>query len=122
MRSQRTIRIVDDDRDIRESLRDLLEEHGFAVLCAEHGERALELLRGAASLPVLILLDVAMPVMDGYAFRAAQLADPAIAGVPIVVMTADGQLEDKRTRLRCEHVLRKPMTVQELLAIVAACS
>ena len=117
--SGKFILVVEDDKDVRESLRELLEDEGFAVLCAEHGMAALEALRTADALPKLILLDLTMPVMDGYRFRAAQLADPAIALVPVIVMTADSDLEDKRRRIGCEHVLRKPMKANELLATVA---
>lgn len=119
MNAQRTILIVDDDRDIRETLKELVEQEGFAALCAENGEQALAELRAGGGLPCVILLDLTMPVMDGFAFRSAQLADPTLAQVPVVVMTADGNLEDKRKRIGCEHVLRKPMDVDELLAVIA---
>ena len=118
----RTILIVDDDKDIRETLRELVEQEGFGALAAEHGEHALSVLRGAGELPCVILLDLMMPVMDGFAFREAQLADPVLAGIPVVVMTADGNLEDKRRRIGCEHALEKPMAVQELLDVIAAYS
>jgi CheY-like chemotaxis protein len=111
--------IVEDDERIRESLKELLEEHGYEVVCAEHGAHALELLRDAVLPPVLILLDIAMPVMDGLAFRAAQLADPTLAAIPVVVMTADGRVEEKRVRAACKHGINKPMDVQQLLDIVA---
>lgn len=115
---QRTILVVDDDKDIRESLEELLVDQGFAVVCAEHGQHALELLVAQAVLPAVILLDIAMPVMDGFAFRTAQLANPAIAAVPIIVMTADGRTEDNRVRVGCKHAVNKPMDVDELLEIL----
>lgn len=117
---QRSILIIEDDRDIRESLQELLEDHGHRVLCAEHGQQALEILRSERQRPRLILLDISMPVMDGFAFRAAQLADPALAAVPVIVMTADGRVEESRKRIGCAHALRKPMEAQDLLALVAA--
>lgn len=112
------ILIVDDDRDIRETLKELVEQEGFAAICAENGEDALAELRNGGVLPCVILLDLTMPVMDGFAFRAAQLADPALAAVPVVVMTADGNLEDKRKRIGAEHALKKPMEVDELLGVL----
>jgi CheY-like chemotaxis protein len=112
--------VVEDDKDVRESLRELLEDEGFVVECAEHGQVALDVLRRRSVLPTLILLDITMPVMDGYAFRAAQLADPALAGVPVIVMTADSNLDDKRRRIGCQHALRKPMKPNELLAVIAS--
>lgn len=111
--------VVDDDKDIRESLEELLVEQGFSVLCAEHGQHALELLAAQTVVPAAILLDIAMPVMDGYAFRAAQLANPAIAAVPVIVMTADGRAEDKRLRVGCKHAFEKPMDVEKLLEVLA---
>jgi CheY-like chemotaxis protein len=117
---QRSILIVEDDTDIREALQELLEDHGHRVLSAEHGQRALEILRSEGQPPRLILLDISMPVMDGFAFREAQLADPALASVPVIVMTADGRVEESRKRIGCTHALRKPMEVQQLLALLAA--
>jgi CheY-like chemotaxis protein len=111
--------IVDDDRDIRETLKELVEQEGFAAICAENGEDALIELRRGDVLPCVILLDLTMPVMDGFAFRAAQLADPALAAVPVVVMTADGNLEDKRKRIGAERALKKPMEVDELVEVIA---
>lgn len=119
MSAQRRILIVDDDRDIRETLKELVEQEGLAAICAENGEDALAELRTGNVLPCVILLDLTMPVMDGFAFRAAQLADPALAAVPVVVMTADGNLEDKRKRIGAERALRKPMEVDELLDVIA---
>lgn len=119
MNGQRRILIVDDDRDIRETLKELVEQEGFAAICAENGEDALTELRSGDVLPCVILLDLTMPVMDGFAFRAAQLADPALAAVPVVVMTADGNLEDKRKRIGAERALKKPMEVDELIEVIA---
>lgn len=119
MNGQRRILIVDDDRDIRETLKELVEQEGFAAICAENGEDALTELRSGDVLPCVILLDLTMPVMDGFAFRAAQLADPALAAVPVVVMTADGNLEDKRKRIGAERALKKPMEVDELVEVIA---
>ncbi len=119
MNGQRRILIVDDDRDIRETLKELVEQEGFAAICAENGEDALTELRSGDVLPCVILLDLTMPVMDGFAFRAAQLADPALAAVPVVVMTADGNLEDKRKRIGAVRALKKPMEVDELIDVIA---
>lgn len=119
MAAQRTILIVDDDKDIRETLKELFEEEGFVANCAENGEHALAVLRTGDALPCVILLDLTMPVMDGYEFRAAQLADPVLAAVPVIVMTADADLEDKRRRVGCEHALKKPLQVQALLDVIA---
>jgi two-component system chemotaxis response regulator CheY len=84
-----TILIVDDDIDVRRSLSDFLEDEGYSVAAASNGRIALDLLRGGVR-PALILLDLMMPGMDGWDFRQAQLEDPALASVPVVIVTASG--------------------------------
>lgn len=110
----RSVLIVEDDRDIRETIAELIAEFGYRALTAEHGQQALEVLRTTAEPPCVILLDLSMPIMDGYKFRTAQLADPAIASVPVIIMTADNRVEDKRVRLNCRHAIQKPMSADAL--------
>lgn len=78
------ILVVDDDADVVLGLRSLLEDWGYAVADAANGLRALEYLRASPS-PVVIILDLSMPVMDGFAFRKHQLQDPSIADIPVIV-------------------------------------
>ena len=73
--------IVEDDRDIREELTSLLEENDYCVLVADHGEHALEVMR-AGNRPDAIILDLMMPVMDGWEFREHQKKDPDLAADP----------------------------------------
>ena len=113
----RPILIVDDDRDIRETLCELLEDRGFAVVTAATGADALRLLRAGEVRPSLILLDLMMPVVDGYGFLAAQRADPLLAGLPVAVITAGHGVDQERIGPGV-LVLRKPMHLRELLAIV----
>src|SRR5689334_6104245 len=80
-----TILVVDDDEDILEALRDLLRDEGYDVVAARDGRTALERLRGGLR-PRLILLDLMMPTMNGYEFRREQRADPALAGIPTIVV------------------------------------
>jgi CheY-like chemotaxis protein len=87
MKRKDPILVVDDDEDIRESLRDLLEEDGFPVLTASHGEEALAKLRTSVR-PCLIILDLMMPIMDGYQFHEALKADPALRKLPVLILTA----------------------------------
>ena len=75
------ILVVDDDRASVEALRELLKKEGHDVVCAENGREALERLREGRKFCV-ILLDVMMPVMNGYEFREEQLRDPALASIP----------------------------------------
>jgi CheY-like chemotaxis protein len=86
MTSSCDVLIVDDDDDLRTTFVETLEDEGIRVASAKNGQEALERLR--AGRPAVILLDYSMPVMDARAFRAAQRADPAIADVPVVLMSA----------------------------------
>jgi CheY-like chemotaxis protein len=81
--------VVDDDVHIRESLSEYLQEEGFDVRSASHGLEALEVARRGPR-PDVIVLDLLMPVMDGWDFRAAQLASPDLADIPVVVISAAG--------------------------------
>lgn len=110
--------IVEDDQDIAEAIRDLLEEEGFSVARACDGQEALNYLGRCAELPRLILLDLMMPGMDGFAFREAQRADPRLASVPVVVMTANAQADAKREALQVDEILKKPMGVDVLVKVV----
>src|SRR6476646_6367807 len=78
------ILIVDDDKDVRSALAELLEGEGYAVAGAHNGHEALQLMRAGLH-PAVILLDLMMPVMDGWDFRSEQQRDPAFAGVPVVI-------------------------------------
>lgn len=110
------ILVVDDDDDIRQTLRDLLEDEGYRVLEAANGQEALQRLRDDARVCV-VLLDLMMPVMDGWEFRQEQLSDPAISGVPVVIITASGRTNGA---LGSVDILKKPLRVETLLEAVAA--
>ncbi len=86
-RAAGVILVVENNEDLREVLRELLEDAGFGVRCAADGVEALALLRSTAI--ALVLLDMHMPTMDGFEFRARQLAEPALAQIPVVVLTGD---------------------------------
>src|SRR5947207_15447872 len=86
------ILIVEDDFDIREALTQILEDEGFQVRCASNGREALEVATSGPA-PRLILLDLMMPVMNGWQFRAEQLKDPRLAEVPVLVISADPHLQ-----------------------------
>jgi CheY-like chemotaxis protein len=108
--------IVEDDADIRETLAELLAGAGYAVETAGNGAEAIAQLRRVA--PQLILLDLSMPVMSGQQFRSQQLADPAIAGIPTVVMSATARLEDKLVGFQISERLAKPLKLRQLLDVV----
>jgi CheY-like chemotaxis protein len=106
--------VVEDDFAIRETLRELLEDEGYRVLWASNGQEALALLEHRS--PRLILLDLMMPVMDGREFRLAQRSDPALARIPVVVISADHALEQKVAGLAVDGWLAKPFELDALLA------
>ena len=116
------ILVVEDDEATRRTLRRLLEQEGFTVAEAEHGRAALDLLaRGAVAAPGLIVLDLLMPEMDGFAFAAEVRRGGRWRDVPIVVLTARDLTEDDRRRLHgdVQRVLRKGTTdVEHLLGEV----
>lgn len=107
--------LVEDDDDVRESVTAVLTEEGFEVTTAFHGEDALRYLRSAPSRPRLILLDLMMPVMDGWAFRTAQLEDPALADIPVVILSATTDVRQHARQLQVEDYLVKPLDVPLLL-------
>src|SRR5512142_2554210 len=78
--------VVGGDHLIREALAEALDEEGFEVLEAANGREALDKLH--AERASLVLLDLMMPVMDGWSFREAQLHDPEISNIPVVVLSA----------------------------------
>jgi CheY-like chemotaxis protein len=115
------ILIVEDDEAIRESLTEALRESGYIADAAVHGQEALERLRGADRLPQLILLDLAMPVMDGFQLSRALAEDSALREIPIVIMSADGQLDGKVARTGARGYLKKPMSLDAVLEVVTRC-
>jgi CheY-like chemotaxis protein len=116
---RRGVLVVEDNADILQAIVQVLEDEGHFVRVAANGREALERLRERdAPLPRVILLDLMMPVMDGWAFRAEQLRDPTLADIPVVVLTADGHASEKATHLGCAGALRKPVDLMTLLGAV----
>ena len=104
---QRFVLVVEDEQDHRQRLCQLVAEAGHAAVGAADGQSALEIIR-ARGQPCLILLDVAMPVMDGPAFRAVQLQNPALQHIPVAVMT-DGDPRSP-SAITGDVVLGKPLS------------
>lgn len=119
MTNEAVVLIVDDDDDIRDTLRELVEQDGYRVATAAHGLEALEKLRAEAGVG-LILLDLMMPVMDGYQFMTEMKKDPALADIPVLVITADGNALQKARAIGARGQLRKPFTPEALLVSIAA--
>ena len=110
-----SVLLVEDDEDIRASVGEILRDEGFEVIGAVDGGDALRYLRSAAEPPRLILLDLMMPVMDGWAFRAAQLADERLAQIPVVILSAATDVRRHAAQLRVDEYLIKPLDVPLLL-------
>src|SRR5262245_12172367 len=109
------ILIVDDDPDTGEAMSEVLAHKGFKVALAADGQRALEALRSADPLPDVILLDLMMPVMNGWQFRRAQLEDPQLASVPVIVVTASAASDHKLSQLKPAALLHKPVDAGTLV-------
>ena len=114
--TNRPILLVEDDRDIREILAETLEEEGFDVVTAENGRMALDEIRGTSSSPSAILLDLMMPVMDGYAFLEERRRDPALASIPVAIITAGDRVDMER--IGGIPILAKPIDVPQLIRVL----
>ena len=108
-----TVLVVEDEHELREMMRDALELNGYSVVTAEHGRDALEKLPSIEKL-CLVILDLVMPVMDGWELVDRLRAQAALASVPVVVYTsAGGKAPSGVTR-----VIEKPLVFDRLLSIV----
>lgn len=112
-----TILVIEDDEDIREAVLDSLHDQGYSAEGAPGAARGLDLLRAAEIKPAVVLLDLMMPGMSGADFRAEQLRDPAIAGIPVVVLSADVNIEARCAELGAAGCLKKPFHLDALLAV-----
>lgn len=111
--------VVEDDPDFSAVLCEELAEHGHDCLAADSGELALDVLRGFGR-PDVIVLDLGLPGMSGYGFRRAQLADPAIADIPVIVVTGQHLPGHGRHPLQAMAYMLKPIDVRALLAVLDA--
>jgi CheY-like chemotaxis protein len=119
MVSGATVLIVDDDDTLRETLGMILQDEGYTVDMAANGQEALTHLRSAPA-PCLILLDLMMPVMSGWEFRVRQRQDPALASIPVVVVSAVANNVERMDALEATAYFRKPVDLDALLAMVAS--
>jgi signal transduction histidine kinase len=113
--TDRTLLVVEDDVDIREAIGGLLAGEGFHVVGRSNGREALEWLR-VSSKPDLILLDLMMPVMDGWQFRIAQREDPALSSIPVLALSADST--SKAVAIDADAYLKKPVDYDRLIDTV----
>ena len=115
-----TVLVVDDDPDSRTLLHMALSGAGYCVLEAGHGAEAL---RSARTMrPDVILLDLAMPVMDGFAFREAQVSEPDLADIPVICVSGRHDAEHSARALRLDACVCKPYSLDEIVMRVAMLS
>jgi DNA-binding response OmpR family regulator len=107
-----SVLVVEDEADIREAVVEVLAERGYDVIGASDGAEALSKLREHPA--DVVLLDLMMPRMNGWEFRAAQSGDPELRSIPVVVLSALGRVAGLDA---CEF-LQKPFEVDQLLAVV----
>jgi CheY-like chemotaxis protein len=107
--------VIEDHDDTREMVAMLLSAEGFTVVTAENGQRGLE--RLMRTRPCLVLLDLMMPVMTGWEFRRAQLslADPDLAAVPVLLLTAVPDAQRAAEQLHAAAVITKPLDFDTLI-------
>jgi CheY-like chemotaxis protein len=110
--------IVDDDVDVRESLTEALQDHGYTAIGASNGREALERLHASAALPCVILLDLMMPVMDGRQFRVLQLQDAQLERIPVLILSAQTNMVETAEDLKAMASLKKPIDLRALLGAI----
>ena len=114
--SAKHILVIEDDAAIRETLAEILEFEGYRVTVAANGREGLQ--RSREARPAVILLDLMMPVMNGYEFRAEQKASADLASIPIIMISADGNLTQKAAAIDTPHFLKKPIELDVLLETI----
>jgi CheY-like chemotaxis protein len=111
--SGKSVLLVEDDAIIRGAMKMVLEWEGYRVTCAANGREALDLLHTSEP-PAVIMLDLLMPVLDGWQFRLEQQRDPAIADIPVVVVSA----AHGAGPLGASGHVQKPFQPEELLQAI----
>jgi CheY-like chemotaxis protein len=109
--------VIEDHEDLREGFRIALMLDGFTVVVAANGREALAKLY-AGLRPFLIVMDLMMPVMDGFEFRQAQLADADLAKIPLIAYSGVTDPRETALHLRAEAYLHKPTDVEQVAALV----
>jgi CheY-like chemotaxis protein len=112
-----TVLVVDDDYSVLDSMKDVLEDEGYEVFLAANGLEALKELRRGIR-PCVILLDLMMPVMNGWEFRQEQLLDNNFAAIPTIIVTAHNRAEESAAELKAASCIRKPVRPETLLEAI----
>jgi CheY-like chemotaxis protein len=117
----KNILLIEDNASIQLLLKDFFEEEGYTVACASNGLEALNVLNSSESPPRVILLDLMMPVMDGYVFREQQMKDKRFSSIPVLVMTANNQIDEKVRRIGADGYIKKPVIDIDTLLELVSC-
>ena len=117
--ARRTVLVVEDDPDTLDAIATILEDAGYDVLRADNGREALRRLDDCEGRCDLILLDLLMPVMNGWDFRRRQRETPAFARIPVYLMSAGAHLAVVRDELQAAGYVPKPVDASEFLDVVA---
>lgn len=116
----RQVLIVEDDRDIRETLAEVLTDASYEPVAVANGREALECLSIGTVKPSVILLDLMMPVMDGRQFREIQSGDVRLSSIPVILFSAQVNHEQSAQTMGNVRCLRKPVDLVELLETIAS--
>ena len=111
MESAGLIMLIEDDQDIRETMVEVLEMENYSVVSATHGREALAILDGPSPLPSVILLDLMMPVMNGWEFLNERSTRPKLKDIPVIIVSAAG---DKAKTAVCDAFIKKPVELDVL--------
>ncbi|MEW6268168.1 MAG: response regulator [Thermodesulfobacteriota bacterium] len=114
--SKAPVLVVDDNRDVREALRMMLESEGLDVETAADGEQALRRMR--ESPPAVVLLDLNMPHLDAYGFREEQRRDPALMKIPVVLYSGASDVGEAAAALGIEAWFAKPFDLDRILTLL----
>ena len=108
----KSVLIVEDETELRDSLREVMEDEGYQVLVAADGREALEHL--SSMRPSVVILDLIMPVMSGSEVYDAMQADPALADIPVIISTSDPSQSPSGV-----PIMKKPVNIRRLIELVA---
>ena len=114
MRLDKLVLVVDDNRAVRDTTAALLELEGYAVTVAANGREALDFLN-TAGVPFAILLDLRMPILNGWEFHTQLRQTPSLAEVPIILISAEGDLPTIARELGVAGHFRKPFVIDQLI-------
>ncbi len=118
MKINKLILIIEDDVCINSLITELLLEQGYQTKSLFNGKDAHNWLMQTNEFPQLILLDLMMPIQNGYIFRDEQLKSQTLKNIPVVVMSADGNFSQNQMRINANDYLKKPFELNDFLTII----